>query len=265
MRILIIGSNSFLAKNFIDKYSKNIKFFYFDLYFSNNSKEFLKKIYQYVNKKKIKHIINFIGNNDNSLFPHKADHILRDNFILPLNLISLFKKKKINFTLFSSVEINKIENPNENSIYSLSKYFLSEALRFLRTKNKISLIKMDTVFGPHDLNFNRLIPALMLKILIKKKNIKLKLSQKKRLVYVNEILPIVLKTTVNKKSIDIINIKGKNYDISNLWKNINKSLLNKYTVVAKNKNFYNFIETFEWYKNNLWMIKKIIKKYHNTI
>ena len=124
---------------------------------------------------------------------------------------------------------------------------------------------MDTVFGPHDLNFNRLIPALMLKILIRKKNIKLKLSQKKRLVYVNEILPIVLKTTVNKKSIDIINIKGKNYDISNLWKNINKSLLNKYTVVTKNKNFYNFIETFEWYKNNLWMIKKIIKKYKNTI
>jgi len=124
---------------------------------------------------------------------------------------------------------------------------------------------MDTVFGPHDLNFNRLIPALMLKILIRKQNIKLKLSQKKRLVYVNEILPIVLKTTKNKKSIDIIIVKGKNYDISNLWKNINNSLLNKYTVVAKNKNFYNFIKTFEWYKNNLWMIKKRIKKYHNRI
>ena len=144
-------------------------------------------------------------------------------------------------------------------------FFLLEALRFLPTKSKISLIKMDTVFGPHDLNFNRLIPALMSKILIKKKNIKLKLSQKKRLVYVNEILPIVLKTTENKKSIDIIYIKGKNYDISNLWKNINKSLLNKYTVVDKNKNFYNFIETFKWYKNNLWTIKKIIKKYHKTI
>ena len=57
----------------------------------------------------------------------------------------------------------------------------------------------------------------------------------------------------------------KKYDISNLWKNINKSLLNKYSVVDKNKNFYNFIETFKRYNNNLWMIKKIIKKYHQTI
>ena len=36
MRILIIGKNSFLAKNFINKYSKTNKFFYFNLYFSNN-------------------------------------------------------------------------------------------------------------------------------------------------------------------------------------------------------------------------------------
>ena len=95
MKVLIIGKRSFIAQNFIKKYSNKINLYYFDLYFSNNSKEFLKKIYQYVNKKKIEHIINFIGNNDNSLFPHKADHILRDNFILPLNLISLFKKKKL--------------------------------------------------------------------------------------------------------------------------------------------------------------------------
>ena len=98
MRILIIGSNSFLAKNFIDKYSKNIKFFYFNLYFFNNSREFLKKIYQYVNKKKINHIINFIGNNDNSLFPINSQNILRDNFILPLTLVDLFKQKRINYS-----------------------------------------------------------------------------------------------------------------------------------------------------------------------
>ena len=65
MRVLIIGKKSFIAQNFIKKYSNHIKLFYFDLYFSNNYKEFLKKIYQYVNNKKIKHIINFVGNNDN--------------------------------------------------------------------------------------------------------------------------------------------------------------------------------------------------------
>ena len=96
MRILIIGKKSFIAQNFIKKYSNRIKFFYFNLYFSDNYKEFLKKISLYVNKKKINHIINFIGNNDNSLFPIKDKNILRDNFILPIALVNLFKQKKMN-------------------------------------------------------------------------------------------------------------------------------------------------------------------------
>jgi len=96
MKILIIGKNSFIAKNFIKKYSKTNKLFYFNLYFLNNYENFLNNIYIYVNKKKINHIINFIGNNDNSIFPSYGDKILRDNFILPLNLVNLFKKKKIN-------------------------------------------------------------------------------------------------------------------------------------------------------------------------
>ena len=52
MKVLIIGKKSFIAQNFIKKYSKHIKFFYFDLYFSDNYKEFLKKISIFVNKKK---------------------------------------------------------------------------------------------------------------------------------------------------------------------------------------------------------------------
>ena len=220
MRILIIGKKSFIAQNFIKKYSNHIKFFYFNLYFSDNSKEFLKKISLYVNKKKISHIINFIGNNDNSLIPVKDNNILRDNFILPLALVNLFKQKKINFTFFLSSEIDKIENPNENSIYSLSKFFLQDSLRFILIKNKISLIKMDAVYGPYDLNFNRLIPSLMLKLLFYNKNIKVKLTQQKKLIYVKNILSVILKTTKNKKSLDIIDIKGKNFNIINLWKRI---------------------------------------------
>jgi len=196
MRVLIIGKKSFIAQNFIKKYSNYIKFFYFNLYFSDNRKEFLKKISLYVNKKKISHIINFIGNNDNSLIPVKDNNILRDNFILPLALVNLFKQKKINFTFFLSSEIDKIENPNENSIYSLSKFFLQESLRFITIKNKISLIKMDTVYGPYDLNFNRLIPSLMLKLLFYNKNIKVKLTQQKKLIYVKNILSVILKTTL---------------------------------------------------------------------
>ena len=265
MRVLILGKKSFIAQNFIKKYSNYIKFFYFNLYFSDNSKEFLKKISLYVNKKKIDHIINFIGNNDNSLIPVDANKILRDNFILPLALVNLFKQKKINFTFFLSSEIDKIENPNENSIYSLSKFFLQDSLRFILIKNKISLIKMDAVYGPYDLNFNRLIPSLMLKLLFYNKNIKVKLTQQKKLIYVKNILSVILKTTENKKSLDIIDIKGKNFNILNLWKRINKALLQKHKKITKKNDCYNFIETLKWYKDNLWMIKKIAKKYHKTV
>ena len=256
MRILIIGKKSFIAQNFIKKYSNRIKFFYFNLYFSDNYKEFLKKISLYVNKKKINHIINFIGNNDNSLFPIKDKNILRDNFILPIALVNLFKQKKINFTFFLTTEIDKIENSNENSIYALSKFFLQDSLRFILIKNNISLIKIDNVYGPYDLNFNRLIPSLMLKLLFNNKGIKVKLAQQKKLIYVKDLLPVIFKTIKNKKSFNIIHIKGKNFNILKLWKSINKILHNKHKRITQNNDCYNFIETFEWYKDNLWMIKK---------
>ena len=265
MRVLILGKKSFIARNFIKKYSNHIKFFYFNLYFSDNYKEFLKKISLYVNKKKIDHIINFIGNNDNSLIPADDNKILRDNFILPLALVNLFKKKKINFTFFLSTEIDKIENSNENNIYSLSKFFLQDSLRFILIKNNISLIKIDNVFGPHDLNFNRLIPSLMLKLLFNNKALKVKLAQQKKLIYVKDLIPIIFKTIKNKKSFNIIHIRGKNFNILKLWKSINNILRNNPKRITKSNNCHNFIKTLEWYQNNFAMIKKIAKKYHKTI
>ena len=74
-----------------------------------------------------------------------------------------------------------------------------------------------------------------------------------------------MKTTKSKKSLDIIDIKGKNFNILNLWKRINKALLQKHKKITKKNDCYNFIETLKWYKDNLWMIKKMAKKYHKAI
>ena len=255
MKILIIGKKSFIAKNFINKYSKNINFFYFDLYFKDNYNDFIKKIVLFVNKNKIKHIINFIGNNDNSLLPIEEKNILRDNFILPLVLVDVFRKQKINFTFFLSAEIDKIEKPYENNLYALSKFFLKDSLRFILKKNKISLIKIDNVYGPFDFNFNRLIPSLMLKIILKK-NLKINMLQKKKLIYVKDLLPIIFRTIKNRKPLNIVNVKAKNINISNLWKKIN----NNYKKITKSNIFYSFVETLDWYKKNLFIVKKLQKR-----
>ncbi len=124
---------------------------------------------------------------------------------------------------------------------------------------------MDTVYGPYDLNFNRLIPSIMLKILFREKKIKVNLDQYKKLIYVDEILPLIIKTTKNKKLINIINARGKNYNILNLYKIINNPFHHKYPILSKSKNIYNFIKTLEWYKDNVWKIKKIIKKNRKII
>ena len=75
---------------------------------------------------------------------------------------------------------------------------------------------MDNVYGPRDLNFNRLMPSLMLKLLFNNKAIKINLSQQKKLIYVKDLLPIIFKTIKNKKSLNIINVKGNNFNILKL-------------------------------------------------
>ncbi len=59
MRILIVGKKSFIAQNFIKKYSKRVKFFYFNHYFPDNYNEFARKISLYVSKKKNRSYIKF--------------------------------------------------------------------------------------------------------------------------------------------------------------------------------------------------------------
>ena len=94
---------------------------------------------------------------------------------------------------------------------------------------------------------------------------KVNFIQKKKLIYVKDLLPIIFKTFKNKKAFNIINVKGKTYNISKLWKNINETLFNKHKSISKNNAYYNFIETLMWYKHNLFVIKKEAKKYHKTI
>ena len=65
--ILLIGKNSFIAKNFINDFKDKLKIFYFNKTFRKNKKFlFEKDLEKIVKKNKISIILNFAANNNNS-------------------------------------------------------------------------------------------------------------------------------------------------------------------------------------------------------
>ena len=65
--ILLIGKNSFIAKNFTYDFKDKLKIFYFNKTFKKNKKFlFEKDLEKIVKKNKIDTFLNFAANNDNS-------------------------------------------------------------------------------------------------------------------------------------------------------------------------------------------------------
>jgi len=90
--IIIIGQKSFIAKNFIEDYSQKFNIFYFKKRFKNRNKEkFINILDKFIKKKKIKIVLNFAANNDNSYSSNYKD-ILESNFYLPSSLLELSER-----------------------------------------------------------------------------------------------------------------------------------------------------------------------------
>ena len=126
--ILIIGKKSFVAKNFIENYNYKLNLFYFDRYFRKKDLNFSKILIRYIKKNKINFILNFAGNNNNSLYHNNFDKVLESNFYLPLILLKVASKLKISLFLFLSKDMN--DNKEENTsvrIFSLIASALNES------------------------------------------------------------------------------------------------------------------------------------------
>mgnify|MGYP002525053245 FL=1 len=120
--ILIIGQKSFIAKNFIEDYSQNFKLFYFKKRFKNrNKKKFINILDKFIKKKKIKIVLNFAANNDNSYSSNYKD-ILESNFYLPASLLELSERNGVTLFLFLSKDMEN--NNNIKNFYSISKQML---------------------------------------------------------------------------------------------------------------------------------------------
>ena len=240
--ILIYGHNSFIAKNFISEYSKKYNIFFYKKRFTK-SLNFEKFIIKFIKKNNIKYLINFAANNDNSIDSKNFNQIVESNFNLPVKFIEI--SKKLNLTLFLFLSKDMFKSYSVQNFYSLSKLMLQSYLQNCRNDVKVRIINLESVFGPHDFNFMRLIPSIILKI-IRNNKIKINLNQKKKFTYVKDVNKFIHKILNSNKKYIYKEIPSKFYDISKIYIFLKDLDLN---FNKKTYKYKSFVDTFKWYKN----------------
>lgn len=241
--ICIIGHKSFIAKNFIHFFSKKYKFFLFNDYFIEEN-SYSKKLKSFIKINKIQLVINFAANNNNNPKYNDFDKIIKSNYSLPISLIKITQKINIRLILFLSKDSD--DEIFLKNFYSLSKHMLKYYVLSQNYKSKLIVLNIDSVFGPMDTNFNRLVPSLMLKIFTN--NIKVNLNQNKRLIFVDD-LNIRLKQILKKnKKFIFQDISGKSYNIKKIYKYLFQ--YHKKNISRKDQ-YINFIKSYNWYKLNI--------------
>jgi len=267
-RLLVLGANSFIGKNFLkDTKFQNIVATYHSILPEN---KFIGKKYKYkkidirnyneifnlIKKENFDIIINFVANNDNTITKTESvKNILDINLLGFLNLIESVRvlKKNIIIYHFTSTEIDN----NKISPYSLSKY-LSEEIRKLYNKlynMNIHTIKLNNIFGPGDMNFVRLIPAICKNFYDKKKfNVNIHNKNKSlKFTYVADLISFIENKIKNpqmkKLSKKIKYHKSTALNVYKLLYKLNKkNFLDKDYSKFKRNSFENKLcSTLKWY------------------
>lgn len=250
--ILILGSSSFLGKNFC-KYTKlkNLHIFQRSKQFltknDNNfliKKNFFNIINNYIIKNKITHIINFISNNNNNVNIKNSTKkkIYYANVGFHERLFYSIKVKTLIIINFSSSEILRSKNEN---FYRKTKKSFNKLVNYYKKKSNFKIInlKIPNVYGPYDKNFNRIIPYIISSQIKNNKIMIINPKKKIRFIFSKDLI----------KKIDYL-IKNNNFNrpihsdvkINEIFQYIfhKKSIKNKY--FQKNLKI-----THNWYKNNL--------------
>ena len=235
INILIIGKNSFIAKNFIYDFKNKVKIFYFNKIFKKNKKLlFEKDLYKVVKKNKISTILNFAANNDNS-YSSNFSKILESNFYLPLSILNISNKFKIKLFLFLSKDMS--ENKKNKNFYALSKEMLKVYLTSKDNNCKLRLLNIDSIFGPYDLNNRRIFPSIF------KKNINF--NQVKNFTFVKDLNRVIFKLLSNKDKFIYKDIKSNKINLNKLYKLLKLSNINK---ITNKRQYQALFLTLEWYK-----------------
>ena len=242
--ILVIGSKSFISKNFIYDFNSKFNFFPIRQYFKkDNQKNFLRNLDRNIRKNQIDLILNFAAINDNSFKVKNFGKILESNFYLPIALIKSANRHKIPLFLFLSKDMT--ENDKLKNLYSISKHMLRVYLDNIKLDCKMRVLNIDSVYGPFDLNKKRIFPSIFNNLYGPKK-VKINLKQNKYFTYVKEINKIIYNLIFNKKHFIYKDIKSKKMNIELIYNLLKKK---KSTILREKSLIYNplFI-TSEWYK-----------------
>ena len=265
--VLVLGSNSFIAKNIISKIyfkkiycvqkkktykhsAKNIKYYYFDLLDQ-------RKLKIIINLRNYDKIIICASNNNNSSNLNKNNNIdiFSQNTCILLNVLENIKyNKKVEFINFSSTEIKQ----KKETIYSISKKVNYILCNFYKTNYnlKIKNLIIPNVFGENDLNFQRVIPFFVKNIILKKK-IFIKKKKKIKFIYIDDLLKVLVddkKKLFNTYFISVNKLKINILNLINLKKNLEKDNFKE----LFDFNLYKTINWYKWYfkKNESWDIGK---------
>ena len=242
--ILVIGSKSFIYKNFIYDFDSKFNFFTISQYFKkDNQKKFLKILDRNIRKNSIDLILNFAAVNDNSFKVKNFEKILESNFYLPIALVKSANRHKIPIFLFLSKDMT--ENDKLKNFYSISKQMLRVYLNNIKLDCKMRVLNIDSVYGPFDLNKKRIFPSIFNNLYGQKK-VKINLKQNKHFTYVKEINKIIYNLIFSKKHFIYKDIKSKKLNINLIYSLLKK----KKSMNLKEKSLiYNpLFTTSEWYK-----------------
>ena len=260
-KIFIIGGRSFLGSEFT-KYLHKKKFEIFSLNENNSENYSINKIKYYLEKENPSIIVDFkfpIVSAKNEDFRK----INEGNFFTPQN--NLFSAiNSSNVTIKKFILISSTKASSNDNLYSTFKKRQEEMYKKYIEMNKLSILRLDSVFGPGDLSKTRLIPYYFRNVL---KNRLLKFNFSKndeaKFIYITDVLENIYNEINSKKStrksykINFVNlIKSLNFIIKenhNLIPNVlNKNVELDCINMINNDDFYhNFETTALWYKRNL--------------
>ena len=240
--ILIIGKNSFIAKNFINDFKNRINIFYFNKIFKKDKKTLYEKyLEQNIKKNKINIILNFAANNDNS-FGGNFSKILESNFYLPLSIFKISNKFQITLFCFLSKDMN--ENKIIKNFYALSKEMLNVYVNSKKNNCKIRLLNIDSVFGPYDLNTRRIFPSIFNHLFDNRKK-NFNINQFKNFTFVKDLNNEIFKLFLNQKKFIYKEVRSKKINLKNLYKLLKSRNLSK---IIKKPKYQALFLTLEWYK-----------------